>query len=215
MNAPRKIKPPPMLFKPPAHSWRRDAVNNRARLLKAAAVLFEERGVEGVCMSAIAKAAGVGHGTLYRNFADKAEICLALLDEQMRLFQDSVLAQLRDQMALQTPYLDQLAWFVTALAEFNTRHIPLLCAAQNHARLTNVENPAFAWQRLTVSRLLLRAQEAGEIAPTLDLALIADLVLTPMQPVAFHTLHQTYGYSAAQISEGIVTMLRRLVRSDD
>jgi AcrR family transcriptional regulator len=49
---------------------RADAQRNRRRLLEAAAELFRERGLE-VSVAEIARRAGVGRGTLFRNFATK------------------------------------------------------------------------------------------------------------------------------------------------
>ena len=60
-------------------------------MLEAAAALFREHGVDGVSMDAIAAAAGVGKGTLFRRFGDKAGLAVALLDEQERALQEAVL----------------------------------------------------------------------------------------------------------------------------
>lgn len=60
---------------------RRDAVQNRERLLAAARELFAEQGFE-VTLDDIARRAGVGVGTAYRRFANKAELLDALFAEQ-------------------------------------------------------------------------------------------------------------------------------------
>ncbi|GAA0208184.1 TetR/AcrR family transcriptional regulator [Saccharothrix mutabilis subsp. mutabilis] len=70
---------------------RADAARNRAAVLDAAAALFREHGVDAVSMDAIAAAAGVGKGTLFRRFGDKAGLAAALLDEQERTLQEAVL----------------------------------------------------------------------------------------------------------------------------
>ena len=195
-----------------ARAERRDALANRERLLKTAAELFAARGLDNIHMSQIAKAAGVGQGTLYRHFAGKGELCLALLDEQMRDFQARVLAELQAHVERRTPCLDQLSWFIAELAQFNTRHIPLLHAAQREMRLVdhNAESPPWVWQRMTVIGLLRRAQAAGEIDLAVDPGLIGDLLLAPLQAVAFRQLRQTHGYSATQISGGVTLLLRCL-----
>src|SRR5437868_5301772 len=59
-----------------AAAERADAARNRARVLEAAARLFDEQGVENVSMDAIAEAACVGKGTLYRRFGDRARLAL-------------------------------------------------------------------------------------------------------------------------------------------
>ena len=60
---------------------RRDAVENRERLLAAARELFAELGFE-VTLDDIARHAGVGVGTAYRRFANKNELLEALFAEQ-------------------------------------------------------------------------------------------------------------------------------------
>jgi AcrR family transcriptional regulator len=78
-------------YSPPAKE-RADAARNRARVLDAAARLFREHGVADVSMDQVAAAAGVGKGTLFRRFGDKAGLAVALLDEQERLLQAAILS---------------------------------------------------------------------------------------------------------------------------
>ncbi|MFC7547248.1 TetR/AcrR family transcriptional regulator [Plantactinospora sp. GCM10030261] len=70
---------------------RADAARNRVAVLAAAAALFRERGVDGLSMDAVAAAAGVGKGTLFRRFGDKAGLAVALLDERERALQEAIL----------------------------------------------------------------------------------------------------------------------------
>ncbi len=66
---------------------RRDAAENRQRLLDAAATVFSERGLD-VGVDEIARVAGVGIGTLYRRFPTKD----ALVSELVRQVYDDFLA---------------------------------------------------------------------------------------------------------------------------
>ena len=59
---------------------RSDAQANRQRLLDAAHAVLSERGL-GAEMKEIAERAGVGIGTIYRNFATKDDLVEALLGE--------------------------------------------------------------------------------------------------------------------------------------
>jgi AcrR family transcriptional regulator len=74
---------------PPAE--RADAARNRAAVLAAAAELVRRHGAEGLSMDAVAAAAGVGKGTLFRRFGDKSGLAAALLDEQERALQEAIL----------------------------------------------------------------------------------------------------------------------------
>ncbi len=61
---------------------RADAERNRRRLLDAAEELFCERGLE-VGVGEIAEHAGVGRGTLFRNFPSKEHLIAAIVSERM------------------------------------------------------------------------------------------------------------------------------------
>lgn len=55
---------------------------NRAALIAAARVVFDEQGVAAP-LSAVAKLAGVGQGSLYRHFPDRVSLALAVFEENM------------------------------------------------------------------------------------------------------------------------------------
>src|SRR5918999_1742853 len=73
---------------PPA---RADALRNREKVLAAARRLFEERGVGNVAIDEIAREAGVGKGTVYHRFGDRAGLVIALVDDEERALQDRIL----------------------------------------------------------------------------------------------------------------------------
>lgn len=58
---------------------RRDAAENRARLVSAAERVFAEHGT-AASMDDVARAAGVGSATLYRRFPSKDDLVRAVLD---------------------------------------------------------------------------------------------------------------------------------------
>lgn len=62
---------------------RADAERNRRRLLDAAGTLFLERGLD-VGVAEIAERAGIGRGTLFRNFPTKEDLIAAVVIERMR-----------------------------------------------------------------------------------------------------------------------------------
>ncbi len=62
---------------------RADAERNRRRLLDAAAHVFAQRGLD-VGVAEIAERAGIGRGTLFRNFPTKRDLIAAIVSERMR-----------------------------------------------------------------------------------------------------------------------------------
>ncbi|MYW70125.1 TetR family transcriptional regulator [Streptomyces sp. SID8379] len=69
--------------RPPANQGRRVAARNRAALIAAAREVFAEQGLNAP-LSAVARRAGVGQGSLYRHFADRTALVFAVLDENVR-----------------------------------------------------------------------------------------------------------------------------------
>jgi AcrR family transcriptional regulator len=81
------IAAPPRSVK--SRAMRRDAIENREKILRTAAELMARRG-HSVPLTEIAAAAGVGVGTFYRGFPDRA----ALLEELQRRGYDLLLQTL-------------------------------------------------------------------------------------------------------------------------
>src|SRR5437660_1013209 len=77
-----------------AAGWRRQrdwAARNETRILEAARSLLSSAEASSVEMRDIAHAAGVGVGTLYRRFGDKAGLLAAVVGEQERELQEAML----------------------------------------------------------------------------------------------------------------------------
>jgi AcrR family transcriptional regulator len=84
--------PVPVDLGPPAPPRRRtDAERNRAHVLRVARRLVDAHGIGGVTMDDLAKAAGVGKGTLYRGFGSRAGLAETLLDAAERELQERIL----------------------------------------------------------------------------------------------------------------------------
>jgi AcrR family transcriptional regulator len=199
--------PPPWEGIEEGRGERRDAAENRRRVLAVARDLFAERGVDRVSMHEIAKAAGIGQGTLYRRYAHKGLVCMALLDENFRRLHDRVGARLADTAE---PSLAQLDYFLTNLLGFVEENASLLGAVADAAcgerRGADRDNPFHAWMHGTATALLERAVASGEIPP-LDIPPAADTFLAVV--AIDHYLHQRHqrGYPA----ERILASMRRIL----
>ncbi len=193
---------------------RADAAANRALILKTAERLFAERGVANVCMAEIAEAAGVGKGTLYRRFAGKAELCLALLDSQMSEFQAEALARFRRQSAEGATHLAQLADFLEALVAFTEIHAPLLSEVERGGllRVDAPLNVPHFWQFMTVSALLRAASRRGEVVADLDLDYVGEALLAPLQIDIFRYQRDARGYSLERIAAGLRGLVGLIAR---
>src|SRR5882762_9394276 len=106
---------------------RADAARNRERILAAARKLLAKRPIQTICMDELARAAGVGKGTLFRRFGDRSTLCLALLNENERALQESVLADF-DLPASASAY-QRLTVFLDAMFAFHVDNVSLLAEA--------------------------------------------------------------------------------------
>lgn len=191
---------------------RSDAARNRALVLAAAAALFAERGVRAVTMAEIAAAAGVGKGTLYRRFEDKGVLCLALMDVQLKEFQDRMLAELQEMLFDGVPFDTQLSHFLDELVAFTDAHVPLLTEAQRSGLTPGVREQPYLWQYLTVQGLLRAGIAAGQFDPELDIDYLADALLAPLNARLFRYQRERRGFSRERIAAGLGTLLRGLER---
>lgn len=196
------MEPDKIIHIQPQKAMRSDALRNRQHLLEAAQRLFDKHDVADVTMSAIAKEAQVGKGTLYRNFPDKAALCHALLDSDIRAFQQQTL----DKLNKSTDPHETLRWFLEAAVTYTVDHSEMLHEVANHIGTDMLCHPAHLWWRQTLAKLLTEAQTGG------DLDYLTDVfyVMLDVQAIRFQRREQ--GYSLERIIDGLNMMLDRLIR---
>ncbi|MBB5787416.1 TetR family transcriptional regulator [Jiangella mangrovi] len=162
----------------PPHE-RADAARNRVAVLDAAARLFAAQGVDGVTMDAVAAAAGVGKGTVFRRFGDKAGLAVALLDERERELQEAILSgpaplgpgPLSDDGV--SPG-DRLAAFVDAYLDYALAHLDLLRMSETASPGARYRIGAYRFWHRHVALLLTAAAPGG------DAEALAHAVLAPL-----------------------------------
>ena len=136
-------------------------VPNAAMLPKPAACAgggagpFAEHGVANVHMAQIAEAARAGKGTLYRRYANKGDLCLALIHDQLSAHQAAILARLQEMQQANSRYLERLKFFLVEVLALTEQHVPLLCEVQQGGQIGGPEGdaPFFEWQHMTVRGL--------------------------------------------------------------
>ena len=159
---------------------RADAARNRALVLDAAAALFRRHGVDGVSMDAVAAAAGVGKGTLFRRFGDKAGLATALLDEQERALQEAILfgpAPLGpgEPGATPIPRL-RLRAFVDAYLDYLFAHLALVRMSETAAPGARYRIGAYRFWHRHISLVLAGRPDPAADAHTMLAALAAEHV---------------------------------------
>ena len=184
----------PLIELPTEQNERADAASNRKRILAAATELFAERGPSCVSMQDVAKAAGVGMGTMYRRFGDRAGLTFALLGERHR--------QLQEQLLRGAPPLGPGASAAERLHAFGRARIALLDDGEAAMLLTTADaggatlrGPDAAYR--THLAVLLRAA-----APALDVEYAVDsLVMAFDARLHVHLRHER-SWSLERIQDG-------------
>ena len=184
---------------------RRDATQHRRHILAEARCLFAERGVDDVSMHQIAQAAGVGQGTLYRRFAHKGELCMALLGENVARVQQELRAYF-ESCPPSTPVRAQLDYVLSQYVAFNEENAGLLSAifeaACGNRRAAQYHNPVYTAMHQTVETLLQRAMEQGEM-PALDATFVADAILAALSIDLYLYQRTERGFTPECITQAI------------
>src|SRR5438270_8492855 len=123
MPTPRQL---PVLA--PQRPERVDAARNREAILCAARQLLAEQGAASITMDRLAVAAGVGKGTLFRRFGDRAGLFHALLDESERRLQEGFIRGPAP-LGPGAPARERLIAFGRSLLELTAERGELLLAA--------------------------------------------------------------------------------------
>lgn len=181
---------------------RADAARNRARLLEAAARLIAEHGAAGVTMEAVAAAADVGKGTVFRRFGDRTGLLMALLDHSSRKFQADFLSG-PPPLGPGAPPQDRLRAFGVALLYGSAERLDLELAAQPEPtrRFAHPSNRA-----LTMHVTILLRQ----IVPDADCELLARTLLGYLDPALIHHLTRQCGMPLERLEAGWVDMVDRV-----
>lgn len=151
-------------------------------------------------MNAVAAEAGVGKGTIFRRFGDRAGLTEALLDDHTVELQNAFLSG-PPPLGPGAPPAERLEAFVDALVRFQDAHLELVLAAQ---RLVTAAPPVFATFRIHAASLI------AEIDPTVDAEVMATLILSSIAPQVVQHVRRELGADVEDLSATAVALLRGL-----
>jgi AcrR family transcriptional regulator len=182
---------------------RADARRNRLKVLEAADRLFAEQGVKNVSLDAIAAEAGVGKGTVFRRFGDRAGLAVALLDERERELQERILTG-PPPLGPGAPAAERLIAFVDAYLELLDRHVELFIDSENASDGARYRIGSYwLWHR----HVVVLVEEAR---PELDAAYVAHAVLAPLA-ADLHQALRTEGFDVDRMRAGLASIVAALL----
>ncbi|MFI2038075.1 TetR/AcrR family transcriptional regulator [Streptomyces bottropensis] len=182
---------------------RADAARNRTRLLEVAARLAADCGAANLTMEAVATAAEVGKGTVFRRFGDRIGLMLALLDHHERELQAAFLTG-PPPLGPDAPALDRLRAFGVAVIRHEYAHRDLYLAAGADVSRRHA-SPANQLRLGHLCMLLRRARATG------DIELLAQALLGCLDIGLVDHLVQRRGMSLDRLELGWADLVERLV----
>jgi AcrR family transcriptional regulator len=185
---------------------RADAARNRRRVLDAAKELFAERGIAAVTLDDVVAAAGVGKGTLFRRFGDKAGLAVALLDEQERELQAAILAGPPPLGPGAGPSA-RLAAFVGRYVSYVGGNLELVAMSQTASPGARLRTGSHQFWRQHCAYLLASAG-----AP--DPGLRADLLLAGLTAEQIGYWLRDQGQSPRRLAKALASVATRLAAED-
>jgi AcrR family transcriptional regulator len=143
-------------------------------IIDAALELFGERGVEGVCVEAVAARAGVGKATIYRRWSSKEELLIAALGSLKSPLSDPDTGSARDDLV---QLLDVMARDASD-PKYVRQYAMLHGEGEAYPRLmARYAETVVEPRREVIRTVLRRGIDRGELRADLDLD-IAMLTLT-------------------------------------
>lgn len=176
-------------------SERADAARNRLKILDAAERLVERHGIENVSMDMLAEEAGVGKGTIFRRFGDRASLALSLLDEPVQLFQEAFIRG-EPPLGPGAPPSERLRAFGHAMIDLLEAHGDLILVGESGSPCARFRSPPFRAHRAHVTSLLT------ELDPRLDAEYHADSLLAVLAADQYRHLRHEREMSVERVRAG-------------
>lgn len=188
---------------------RRDAAENRQRILNAALKLFEQNGVENVSMNQISIEAQVGPGTLYRRYRNKSELCQDLIKDNVdQLFED--IEEYLHQNGTKPPR-ERLKGVLTYFIRFREKKAQLLTGVDD-TKSTNRSRPRTRsplYDELHQLLVKLYDEMAVTEKSNFNSVFNADMLLLALTSDSYLFQRDVRGYSPEEILEQLVLTFNR------
>ncbi|GAB1644480.1 TetR/AcrR family transcriptional regulator [Krasilnikovia sp. MM14-A1259] len=179
---------------------RADAARNRRRMLGAAARIIATDGVKALTLDEVAKAAGVGTGTAYRRFGDRAGLIFALLDEEELQFQTAFMCGPAP-LGPGAPAPERIRAFLHALVDRIASQLEMLLAAETSSARARFRSGPYTIYHTHLATLVAQA------CPGVDQHFVAAALLAPVSATQLSYQIEDRGLATDVIKSGLDDLL--------
>lgn len=148
-----------------------DAIRNTESILRAAEdLLLSSESLEDVTMSGVAARAGVGKGTVYRAYGDKAALLRAVMTQRSAPLREAIESSDGDLCASRPP-ADRLVAILGALTRFKLDNRLLSSALEQLGSGSPYDAATYGWWHCLISGII------GDATDEFDASYLAHLLL--------------------------------------
>jgi AcrR family transcriptional regulator len=179
---------------------RADARANRARLIAAARAVFRERGPDAE-MKEIAERAGLGVGTIYRNFPTKDDLITAIVSEAIAEIRQAI----DEAQRMQDP-VEAIRHFLRGGFDINERYGAVLLAVLGGTMPPGCgEQFANLKEEDLIGGIVESGIAAGVFRPDADPRIVSAQIVSAFTPWSYQDLRRTH--SQEQIIDAYMDIL--------
>lgn len=157
----------------------------------AALKVFRQHGYNKTRMADIAQMAGMGKGTLYEYFKDKADILRFAFDRYFNVFSEGILEAMRVKTKPSDKILSLIDFALQHAAEWEDHcaiYVDYFDAARTEERKRFSLSSIYAEMKDILENLIREAQPAGEIDAQFDPGAAAELLLSIYDGIILHKI---------------------------
>ena len=166
--------------------------NKKAKAISDAALtVFREHGYYKTRMVDIAQTAGMGKGTLYEYFKDKADFLRFAFDQYFSVFSEGILEAMKAKIKPSEKILSLIDFALQHAAEWENHcaiFVDYFGAARTEAQKLFSLSDIYAEMKDILETLIKEAQSAGEIAEPFDPGAVAELLLSIYDGIILHKI---------------------------
>ena len=168
-----------------------DKKKKAAAISDAALKAFREHGYNKTRMADIAQMAGMGKGTLYEYFKNKADILRFAFDQYFRVFSEGVSKAMKEKTKPSEKILSLIDFALRHAAEWEDHcaiYVDYFGAARSEERKRLSLSSIYAEMKDILENLIKEAQSANEIDEKFDPGAVAELLLSIYDGIILHEI---------------------------